>query len=167
MLTYAGDRFVLFPFKNMARMYSRAHGKSGSKKPLEKKVPSWMRYKPAEIVKLIVKSSKAGKSAAEVGTYLRDSYGIPDVRVAVGKKITQILEDNKLRKEIPDDLMSLMKKNIKIRKHMEQNKKDMTAKHGLELTGSKIRRLVTYYKGTGRLPENWKFDPERIKLYVG
>lgn len=151
----------------MARMYSRARGKSSSKKPLEKKVPSWMRYKPAEIVKLIVKLAKAGKSSAEIGTNLRDNYGIPDVHVVTGKKITMILEENKLRKEIPDDLMALMKKNIKIRKHMEHNKKDMTAKHGLELTGSKIRRLVTYYQGTGRLPENWKFDPERIKLYVG
>ena len=126
-----------------------------------------MRYKPAEIIKLIVKLAKAGKTSAEIGTYLRDSYGIPDVHVVIGKKITQILEENKLRKEIPDDLMALMKKNIKIRKHMEQNKKDMTAKHGLELTGSKIRRLVRYYQDEGRLPENWKFDPERIKLYVG
>ena len=123
-----------------------------------------MRYKPAEIVKLIVKSSKSGKSSAEIGTYLRDSYGIPDVRVTVGKKITQILEENKVQKEIPDDLMALMRKNIKIRKHMEQNKKDMTAKRGLELTGSKIRRLVSYYQTSGRLPQDWKFDPERIKL---
>lgn len=148
-------------------MYSRAHGKSGSKKPIEKKIPGWMRYKSAEIGKLIVKLAKAGKTASEIGIDLRDSYGIPDVHVATGKNISGILAEHKLLKEIPDDLMALMRKNIKIRKHMEGNKKDMTAKHGLELTGSKIRRLVTYYQAQSRLPKNWKFDPERIKLYVG
>ena len=151
----------------MARMYSKAHGKSGSKKPTEKKIPSWMRYKSAEIVKLIVKLAKAGKSSSEIGAELRDSYGIPDVRVAVGKKLTEILAENKLLKEIPDDLMALMRKNIQIRKHLELNKKDETGKYGLILTGSKIRRLVNYYQEIGRLPHGWKFDPERIKLYVG
>ena len=151
----------------MARMYSKARGKSGSKKPTEKKVPSWIRYKPAEITKLIIKLAKAGKNSSEIGVYLRDSYGIPDVRVAVGKKLTEILDENKLLKEIPDDMMALMKKNIQIRKHLESNKKDETAKRGLTLTGSKIRRLVNYYQSIGRLPKGWKFDPERIKLYVG
>ncbi|MBI4152990.1 30S ribosomal protein S15 [Candidatus Woesearchaeota archaeon] len=151
----------------MARMYSRARGKSGSNKPKEKKVPVWMGYKPVEIEKLIIKLAKAGKTASEIGLYLRDNYGIPDVRVATKKKITRILEENKLLKEIPEDVMALMKKNIQIRKHLESNHKDMTAKHGLELTGSKILRLVRYYQRVGRLPEGWKFDPERIKLYVG
>ncbi len=151
----------------MARMYSRAHGKSGSKKPKEKKVASWMRYKPKEIEKLIVKLAKAGKSSSEIGVYLRDSYGIPDVRVATEKRITEILAENKLQKEIPDDLMALMRRSITIRRHMERNKKDMTAKRGLEITDSKIRKLIKYYQRIGRLPEKWKFDPEQIKLYVG
>jgi len=151
----------------MARMYSKARGKSGSTKPKEKKIPSWMRYKSAEITKLIIKIAKAGKSASEIGVELRDSYGIPDVRVAVGKKLTEILDENKLLKEIPDDLMALMRKNIQIRKHLELNKKDETGKRGLILTGSKIRRLVNYYQSIERLPKGWKFDPERIKLYVG
>ena len=126
-----------------------------------------MRYKPKEIEKLIIKLSKAGKTMSEIGLYLRDSYGIPDVRVAAGKKITAILEENKLLREIPDDLMALMKKNIQIIKHMDKNKKDMTAKRGIEITSSKIRRLVKYYQGVGRLPHGWKFDPDQIKLYVG
>lgn len=151
----------------MARMYSRAHGKAGSKKPKDKKIPGWMRYKPKEIEKLIVKLAKAGKTASEIGIYLRDSYGIPDVQVATGKQITDILKENKLLKEIPDDLMALLKKDITIRRHLEANKKDMTAKRGLEITESKIRRLSKYYRRTGRIQQGWKFDPERIKLYVG
>lgn len=126
-----------------------------------------MRYKSAEIEKLIVKLAKAGKTASEIGSYLRDSYGIPDVRGATGKRITAILKEHELVKEIPDDLMSLMKKTISIRKHMELNKKDQTAKRGLEITNSKIRRLVKYYRRMERLPVGWTFDPERVKLYVG
>jgi small subunit ribosomal protein S15 len=151
----------------MARMYSRAHGKSGSTKPTEKKAPSWMRYKPAEIEKLIIKLSKAGKTASQIGLYLRDSYGIPDVRTITNKKITKTLEENKLLREIPEDLMALMRRNIEVRKHLEKNHKDMTAKRGLEITASKIQRLVKYYRRTLKLPADWKFDPERIKLYVG
>ena len=151
----------------MARMYSGKHGKSGSKKPVEKKIPTWMGYKPKEIEKLIVKLAKAGKTAGEIGIYLRDSYGIPSVSVATGKKINKILSENNLGKEIPEDLMALMRRSIQIRKHIERNKKDMTAKRGLGLTDSRIRSLVKYYKAGEKLPQDWKFDPERIKLYVG
>ena len=151
----------------MARMYSRAHGKSKSTKPSVRKIPTWMRYKEKEIEKLIIKLAKAGKSASEIGIYLRDHYGIPNVRIAAGKRITEILEENKLSRQIPDDLMALMTHTIQILKHFERNKKDMTAKRGLEITNAKIRRLVVYYQHTGRLPAGWKFDPEQIKLYVG
>ncbi len=151
----------------MARMYSRAHGKAGSKKPKDKKIPGWMRYKPKEIEKLIIKQAKSGQSAAEIGMHLRDAYGIPDVHVATGKPMAEILKENKLAKEIPDDLMALMQRSITIRKHMELNKKDMAAKRGLEITEAKIRRLIKYYARIERLPADWKFDPERIKLYVG
>ena len=42
----------------MAKMHSRARGKSGSTKPL-KKVPSWAPYKGPDVEKLIVKYAKA------------------------------------------------------------------------------------------------------------
>ena len=150
----------------MARKYSGAKGKSGSKKPVVKAVPTWMSYKPKEIEKLILKLAKMGKNASEIGIFLRDNYGIPDVRVATKKKISQILEENKMGKTIPDDLMALIKRNIAVRKHLEANHKDQTAKRGLELTESKIRKLIKYYKKTKKLPADWKFQPERIKLYV-
>jgi len=123
-------------------------------------------YKPKEIEKLVVKLAKAGRTASQIGLYLRDAYGIPDVKNATKKSISQILNENKLQKTIPEDLMALIKKNISLRKHLESNNKDQTAKRGLELTDSKIRRMVKYFKKTGRLPEDWKFHPERIKLYV-
>lgn len=150
----------------MARRYSGAKGKSGSKKPVNKVVPAWTSYKPKEIEKLVTKIAKSGKTASQIGLFLRDVYGIPSVKVATKKTIHQILKENKLEKKLPDDLMDLIKKSVYLRKHLEKNKKDQPAKRGLLLTDSKIRRMVKYYKKKGRLTEDWKFHPERIKMYI-
>jgi len=56
---------------------------------------------------------------------------------------------------------------INLTKHIEQNKRDKTAKRGLIITESKIRRLVKYYRGVGRLPQNWRFVKEQAELLVG
>lgn len=150
----------------MARMHSRNKGKSGSTKPSESKIPTWVRYKEKEIEKLIVKLAKEGKSASEIGVLLRDSYGIPSVKAICKKNVSNILKEKDILPNIPEDLMALIKKNIAVRKHLETNKQDKTALRGLQLTDSKIKRLVKYYKKNGRLPKDWKFEPDRIKLYV-
>lgn len=150
----------------MARMHSRDRGKSGSTKPSKKVVPGWVKYKPKEVELLIVKFGKEGKSSSQIGIYLRDEYGIPDVKMITKKSITQILKDKKLLKDIPEDLMALIRKAVLIRKHMGDNKKDMPAKRGLQLTESKIKRLAKYYKRTGKLSMSWRYDPKRIKLIV-
>ncbi len=150
----------------MARMYSRKKGKSGSTKPSKKAVPSWVTYKAKEVELLVAKLAKEGKTTSEVGLILRDNYGIPCVKILTGKSISAILKTKNLLKDIPDDLMSLIKKSIEIRSHLEENKKDMTAKRGLLLTESKIRRLVKYYKNNKRLSNEWKYDPKKIKLML-
>ncbi len=150
----------------MARMYSRKKGKSGSKKPVKKTIPSWVRYKPKEVEMLIAKLAKEEKSSSKLGLILRDSYGIPDVKSITKKSISQILAEKKLLGEIPEDLMSVIKKNIQIRKHLEENRQDMVAKRGLQLADSRIRRLVKYYKRTSKLPADWKYDPEKIRLLI-
>ncbi len=150
----------------MARMYSRKKGKSSSKKPLAKTKQSWLRYRPKETEMLVVKMAKEGKTASMIGLVLRDSYGIPDVKTITEKSITQILKENKLAPKIPEDLMALIKKSIAIRKHREENKQDMTSLRGLQLTESKIKRLVKYYKKAKKLPVDWKYDVKSIKLYA-
>ena len=150
----------------MARMHSRDKGVSGSTKPSKKTSPSWLMYKPKEIELLVVKYAKEGKSASQIGLTLRDKYGIPDVKTVTKKSITQILKEKKLEKEIPEDLMALIRKAVLIRKHMGVNNKDMTGKRGLQLTESKIKRLTKYYKSKGRLPLEWRYDPKRIRLLV-
>ncbi|MCH7613484.1 MAG: 30S ribosomal protein S15 [Candidatus Marinimicrobia bacterium] len=150
----------------MARKYSRKHGKSGSKKPIKKTLPVWLRYKPNEVEILIVKLAKEEKSSSEIGIILRDTYGIPDVRTLCKKKISQILIEKKTAPELPDDLTALIRKSVAIRKHTETNNKDETAKRGLTLTESKIKLLTTYYKKSGKLASEWKFDPERAGFYT-
>ena len=151
----------------MARKYSGKHGKHGSKKPVKKAKPAWVSYANKEVEQLVVKLAKTGKTSAQIGLVLRDSYGIPDVRTITSKKISAILNENKLLPNLPDDLVALMKKEINLLKHFEKNKHDMTSKRGLQLTESKIHKLSKYYKDTGRLPMDWKYDRESIKLIVG
>ncbi len=150
----------------MARMYSRRKGKAGSKKPAKKQVPSWSRYKGKEVELLIVKLAKEGKTPSQVGLQLRDVYGIPDTKTVTGKSITTVLAEKKLQKELPEDLMALIRKDVLLRKHLLLNKKDETAKRGLLLTESKIKRLVKYYKRTQRVSAEWKFDAEKVGLYL-
>lgn len=150
----------------MARMHSRKRGKAGSTKPVKKSKPSWVSYKPKEVETLVLKLAKTGKSSAEIGIILRDSYGIPSVKAITNKKILTILKENKLAPKLPEDLSNLIKRYIELAKHMESNRHDMPGKRGLQLTESKIKRLIKYYKSTGVLPEDWRFDKKRAKLLV-
>ena len=147
-------------------MYSRKRGKSGSKKPVKKVLPTWMRYKPKEAELIITKLAKEGKNASEIGLILRDTYGVPDIRTLFGKKISEILKKSEMLPELPDDLTSLIRKSVEIKKHMDRNKKDQTAKRGLTITESKIKRLTKYYKRTGKISSDWKYDSERARFFI-
>ena len=150
----------------MARMYSGRKGKAGSTKPSKATKLSWIRYKPNEIELLIAKMAKEGKTSSQIGLFLRDVYGIPNIKQVIGKNVTTILKEKNLLSKIPEDLMALIKKSIELRKHLESNKHDMPAKRGLELTESKIRKLVKYYKKTKKLEKDWKYDQDKIRLLI-
>ena len=150
----------------MARMHSRKRGKSGSTKPIRKTPPSWVKYKPEEVKKLVLKLAKEGKSTSEIGILLRDSYGIPSVKSITNKKITKILEDHNLSKKIPEDLHNLIEKVIDISKHLEKNKNDKISKRGLQLNESKIKRLAKYYKRKGKLPKDWNYSKKSVELLL-
>src|SRR3990167_4072713 len=104
----------------MAKMHSRARGKSGSTKPI-KKVQSWAPYKGQEVEKLVVKYAKAGKSSSEIGMILRDSYGINSIKALTDKKVTEILQEKQLIKSLPEDLLAIIRKLIAIHQHLEKN----------------------------------------------
>ena len=147
-------------------MYSRNKGKSKSVKPTRKTNQSWLTYKEKEVEMLIAKLAKEGKTPSQIGLFLRDNYGIPSVKQITKKRITAILQEKKLIKEIPEDLMALIRKVVMVKKHLEKNHKDEPAHRGLLLTESKIKRLVKYYKNTKKLPMDWKYDADRIKLFI-
>lgn len=150
----------------MARMHSRKRGKHGSKKPAKKTAPSWIRYKPKEVELLISKLAKDGKTMSQIGILLRDTYGIPSVSALCGKSVSAILKEKNMLPEVPEDLTALFKKYTAIKKHLEANKNDQTVARGALLTESKINRLIKYYKRTGRTPEIWKFDFERMGFFA-
>jgi len=105
----------------MARMHSRKKGKSKSHRPINRDVPDWVSYKPKEVEALISKLAKKGQTASQIGLHLRDEYGVPDVKALLGKSVTTVLEEKDILPDIPDDLMALLTKEVKLRKHLENN----------------------------------------------
>ncbi len=148
----------------MARMHARRKGKSGSTHPIRKKSPEWSSLNPREIEARIIELAKSEKSTSEIGMILRDQYAVPDVKIATDKKISQILENNNIKFEMPEDLRNLIRTALKLRKHLDTNKKDLKNKRNLQLTESKIRRLTKYYHAEQRLPKGWKYSPAQAKL---
>lgn len=150
----------------MARIYSRKKGKSGSHKPPIKVVPRWLKMKKEEVENLVEKLARERLNSAQIGLILRDQYGITDVKTVTGKTITQIMKERKLYPEIPEDLLNLMRKAVKLRAHLEKNKKDKHSLRGLQNLESKIKRLGKYYSRKGVLPPDWEYSPEKAKLLV-
>nr|CBH39283.1 30S ribosomal protein S15P/S13e [uncultured archaeon] len=148
----------------MARMYARRRGRSGSKRPfsfrLMETVPEWVEMTAEEVERKVVELYERGVTTSEIGTVLRDRYGVPSVVLVTGEKITAILKGKNIAGEIPEDLLNLMRKALRVRKHVEVNKKDLHNKRSLHLTESKIRRLVKYYRREKVLPEEWQYKPE-------
>ncbi len=141
----------------MSRMHVGRKGRASSKKPLAIEPQKWIQYKPAELKEIIVKLAKQGLQSSQIGLKLRDQYGVPSVRAITKKTVQEILKDEKLYPEVPEDLTNLIARAKRAQKHIDLNKKDTASRHGLKLIESKIFRLVKYYKNGGRLPEKWAY----------
>jgi len=150
----------------MARIHARKKGKASSKRPSSRTIPRWVRYKKNEVERLVIKLTKEGNSTSKIGLILRDQFGIPSVKLVTGKTISEIMKDNEIYPKFPEDIFNLLKQAVKLRDHLEKNKRDYTSKRGLELLESKIRRLGKYYVRKGVLPEDWKYSPEKAKILV-
>ena len=150
----------------MARMYARRRGTSGSVRPYRKEAPEWSNTDTTEIEKIVVDLRKDGMSTSQIGLVLRDRYAVPDVKLATGKRISEILREKGLESEIPEDLRNLMQKALGIRKHLAENKKDVHNVRQLQIAESKVRRLVKYYVKSGRMPEGWTYKPETAEILL-
>lgn len=118
--------------------------------------PLWFKRSKEEIEELVVKLAEQGLPTAKIGLVLRDSYGIPSVKLS-GKKITAILIEHGIKGE-PEPLSNLIKKADQLKKHLDKNKQDKVARRGLLITKAKISKLAAYYKKKELLPRNWKYE---------
>ncbi len=114
----------------------------------------------------IVSLANAGHSPSKIGLILRDEHGVKNFVESSGKGIQQVLKDNNLLGEMPEDLLNLIRRSVVLYNHMQKNKKDYSAKRGYELTVSKIRRLTKYYSKKERIPAGWAYSPEQAALLV-
>ncbi len=144
----------------------REKGQSHSTRPARARAPVWVRYSPEEIELIIEDLARKGYGPSMIGIILRDQFGIPLVKPILGKKITRVLEEKGLAPQIPEDLFALIRKAVNLRRHLDEHPKDLHAKKGLMDLERKIRRLVKYYKRTGKLPPDWEYDPEKARLLV-
>ena len=150
----------------MARMHIRRKGKSCSKHPLVTENPEWVPLSATEIEDLIVKMAKDGITSAKIGLNLRDQYGIPNVKLATGKTVTDIMKEKGVMSALPEDLSNLMRRAIALNVHLKNNRGDISNKRGLQLIEAKIRRLERYYKKNGVLPADWKYSLSTAELML-
>ena len=151
----------------MARMYKSRKGQSGSTRPHVSKAPEWSNTDKDAVQSLILDLAKAGHSTAEIGTILRDKHAVPNVRLVLGKRIGQVLAENDMTGTYPEDMMNLMRQAVAIINHLGSgNHKDIHNKRALEITEAKIRRLASYYIGENRLPSDWRYKRDELRLMV-
>ncbi len=148
----------------MSRMHSSKKGRSGSTRPNLEENPEWVPQDEEKIEELVIELARRGNTASEIGIILRDQYGVPDVELAVDKSVTEILEENDLAPELPEDLLALMEKAVDLKKHIDEHPKDNANRRGLNLVEAKIRRLVKYYKSEGKLDEDWKYSIDKAEM---
>ena len=141
----------------MGRMHTHRHGKSHSIRPASLRVPSWITQSPKEIEELVIKYSKDGLTPSQIGNKLRDQHSIPLIKPITKKTVGEILEENKLQAEMPEDLENIVKKAVGLQKHLKANKGDRRNVRSLELIEAKVHRLSVYYKKIDRIPKNWKY----------
>ena len=154
----------------MARMHTRRRGRSGSDRPTATEPPEWSDVDPNDIETRIVELAEEGNSPAIIGTRLRDEgvngIPVPDVKLATGKKITEILEENDVAPEIPPDLENLLEQAIRLHDHLDEHGTDFQNKRALQNTESKIRRLVNYYRGDA-LPADFRYNYDSATSLLG
>ncbi len=150
----------------MARLHAKRKGKSGSTRPFLSANPEWVTMEKADIEETIVRLHQEGLSAAGIGVRLRDAYGVPNVRLATGHSITQILSAKNVKPALPEDLASLIKRAASLQVHLQEHSKDLSNKRGLQLIESRIRRLSKYYTEEGVLPADWDYSAKLAELQV-
>lgn len=150
----------------MGRMHSAGKGISKSARPYKRTPPSWVTFPAHTVEEKIVALARKGATPSNIGVILRDSEGIPLVKSITGSKIMRILKKHGVAPDLPEDLYSLIKKAVTIRKHLERNRKDKDSKFRLILVESRIHRLARYYRTTRKVAPNFKYEAKTAASLV-
>ena len=113
---------------------------------------------------MIVKMARDGASAS-ASAVLRDQHAVPDVKLATGKTIGDIIAENDLKPAIPDDLCP----DEEGHRPAEPSQREQQGRRQQEEHadgGVKIRRLVRYYKRVGYLPADWQYSIKTAELLL-
>jgi small subunit ribosomal protein S15 len=147
-------------------MHSRRRGSSGSDRPTADEPPEWSDVDEDAIEERVVELAEEGHDPSQIGLKLRDEgvqgTPVPDVKLATGKKVTEILEENEITPDFPEDLRNLMERAVRLRDHMDEHPGDAQNKRALQNTESKIRRLVDYYRGD-KLDAEFTYEYDEAK----
>ncbi|WP_435063952.1 30S ribosomal protein S15 [Halobaculum sp. EA56] len=145
----------------MARMHTRRRGSSGSDNPAADEPPEWSDVDADDVEERVVELAEQGHDPSVIGMKLRDEgvkgTPVPNVKLATGKKVTEILEEHDAGNDLPEDLRNLMERAVRLREHVEENGQDAQNKRALQNTESKIRRLADYYRGD-KLDEDFRYS---------
>jgi len=124
------------------------------------------KHKKKEVEDLVIKLANERKSSVAIGEILMKKHRIKDVKKITGKSISQIMKENNLYPELPENLLNLLRKAVNLRDHLEKHKQDKHSRKGLENLESRIRRLGKYYVRKKVLPTDWKYEPSKAKLII-
>jgi len=150
----------------VARLHSRKKGKSGRKMPKNRIKPDWAGMDKKDIEEIITKMAKEGVPPSKIGITLRDKYCIPSVYPFLGMRLVTFLKKKGLAAQYPQDFLDLIKRAVRMNKHLKNSKKDVHNKTKYIHVVSKINRLAKYLKKQGALPQEWKYDAEQAELLV-
>ena len=147
-------------------MHTRRRGTSSSDRPVTDEPPAWSDVDADAVEERVVELANEGYSPSEIGLKLRDGgvdgTPVPDVSLATGKKIGEILEAHDAGAELPEDLRNLLEKAVRLNEHMDEHGQDHQNKRALQNVESKVRRLVHYYRGD-ELPTDFTYTYETAK----
>jgi len=150
----------------VSRIHSGRKGRAGSHRPYPAAAPTWETLSREEVVEEAVKLSKGGMTSAQVGAVLRDSNGVPSVRVVTGSRLVPLLAQHGVKPELPEDLQALLKRVVHLQRHLQTHPKDNSNRRGLTLMESRIRRLAHYYRQRKLLPADWSYTSATAVLQV-
>jgi small subunit ribosomal protein S15 len=150
----------------MARLHTGRRGRSDSDRPAADEPPEWSDVDPEAVEERVVELAEEGHGPSEIGVKLRDEgvtgTPVPDVKLATGKKVTEILEEHDADPELPEDFRNLLEKAVRLRDHMAENPTDHSNRRALQNTESKVRRLASYYRGD-ELPDDFTYEYDEAR----